>query len=201
MQIEVSVKNPLRGSGSCPRARRSAGSVGRQLVATEAHLSLLPRRGDSGGRASTLSVSTVAPARDWYSATSRSSSSPCGRRPGRMSQDPALDSWICTFGIERHAEQVVGGVAADHRVAAHPPVIRQPDLVDGAAADDQRGHPLGDQHPGLDRRPGRDDGGPAVGLEATLGRQLRARPRRTSPAAARRGTAASGSSRPRCGAR
>src|SRR5699024_5164387 len=45
-----------------------------------------------------LPVSTVVPARDWYSATSRSSSSPRGRRPGRMSQEPTLDSWIWTLG-------------------------------------------------------------------------------------------------------
>jgi hypothetical protein len=47
-------------------------------------------------------------------------------------------------------------------------VIRQPDLVHRVARDDQRGHPVGDQHAYLDRRAGRDDGGPAVGLEAAL---------------------------------
>ena len=43
-------------------------------------------------------VSTVIPARLWYSSTKRSSAGPVGLRPGTMSHDATFDSWMCTFG-------------------------------------------------------------------------------------------------------
>ena len=67
-----------------------------------------------------------------------------------MSQDAALDSWIWTLGSSVTPEQIVGGVAADDRVAADAPVVGQPDLVHGVAANGQGRHPLGDEHLGLD---------------------------------------------------
>jgi hypothetical protein len=74
-------------------------------------------------------------------------------------------------GVEGNAEQVVGRVAGYDGLVSRAPVVRQPDLVHLAAGDNQRGHPVGDQYPRLDCRTGRDDGGPAVGLEAALGGQ------------------------------
>ena len=65
------------------------------------------------------------------------------RRPARPSARPdvagghlrLLDVHV---RVEGDPEQVVGRVAADHGVAADPPVVRQPDLVHRPAADLQR---------------------------------------------------------------
>ncbi len=54
------------------------------------------------------------------------------------------------------------------------PVVGQADLVDDPAADPQRPHPVGDQHPGLDRRPGGDDRRPAAVDQPPQAGQLRA---------------------------
>ena len=64
-----------------------------------------------------------------------------------MSQDADLGLLDLHVRVEYDAKQIVGRIPADHRVAAHAPVVRQPDLMHGVAADHQRCHPLGDQHP------------------------------------------------------
>src|SRR3954463_11425526 len=104
MQIDVSVKKPLRGGGST-HAASMAGLVGPASWLRQKDIRQPPSgSGEWSGVEcgepvrSSLPVIVVVPARDWYSATSRSRSSPLGRRPGTMSQLPALLSWIWTFG-------------------------------------------------------------------------------------------------------
>ena len=121
------------------------------------------------------------------SATKRGSSGPRGRRPGRISQVNALTSWMWTFGSSAMCARSFAESPVDEARAA--PVVRQPDLVDGAAVvHPQRPHPLGDEDARLDRRARGVDRRPAAVLEPDFARELRDAPRRTSPAAARRGS-------------
>src|SRR5699024_133615 len=78
--------------GSVPAGFWSSGEVSRIVAARAASIS-----GETSSMRA-LPVSTVVPERDWYCETSRRRSSPRGRRPGRMSQEPTLDSWIWTLG-------------------------------------------------------------------------------------------------------
>ena len=67
--------------------------------------------------------------------------------------------------------EVVRRVAADQ--AALPPVVRQTDLVDGAAAlHRQRPDALGDQHACLDRGTGGVDRRPAAVLQADFASEI-----------------------------
>ncbi len=99
--------------------------------------------------------------------TARSPARHCGARDVLA----VLDEDV---GIHRHAEEVVGRIAVDPRpVAADAPVVGQADLVDGASADGQGRHPLGDEDTGLDRSAWGDECRPPIRLEAEFLGELR----------------------------
>ncbi len=111
-------------------------------------------------------------ARARWPSTSSTRAGPRGRRPGRTSQVLALDSMMWTLG-----SPTIGSRSLAPSPVASPlraPVVGQADLVDDLAADPQGPQPLGDQHPGLDRRPGGDDRRPAAVDQAPQPGQLRA---------------------------
>src|SRR5947208_7854260 len=74
--------------------------------------------------------------------------------------------------VEAHRGQLVGRVTGAVPRAA--PVVGQADLVQPAALDGERGHPLGDQNARIDRVTAGDGHGPAQVVQAPYGRQPRA---------------------------
>src|ERR1700735_3985868 len=135
MQIEVSVKKPIRG-GCSSHPARSAGSAPPV------------RPGLSVTLISHLRPGLVGDTGPLYI---RLHQVPQGRaaRPaaGLNVAGQHLGLLDVHVRVEGEVHQLVGPVTGGDAVAA--PVVRQPDLVQGAALDGQLGHPPGDHDPGL----------------------------------------------------
>ena len=152
MQSVVSVKKPDPLLGSSPPARRAA------------RIAELDRR-----PVHAVAVrSGPAPVAGDELRQPRSARAPARRR---MSQVAALASWMWTFGSSTIDEQVVGGVAACRARGSPSGRAGRPGGRCGPATC-SGAHPLGDQHPRLDRRARRDDRRPAAVLEPALGGEL-----------------------------
>src|SRR5450759_3550073 len=154
MQIEVSVKKPLRGGASThPASRAVEGRI--SLVAQD-----VARLDRDAGPAAVLLDESQQVGTGWAPAWLDVAGGCLG----------LLDVHV---RVQGHAEQVVGAVAADDRSAAtYSPVVGQPDLVDLAAVDDQRPDPFSHQHACLDGGACRDDCGPAGVVQAAFAGEL-----------------------------
>ena len=171
MQIEVSVKNPLRGLRPA-----SAASAAGASVSWSSQPSLVESSPNVAGGIGDRVVAGLDRCAGAGLVVGDQASSSAPVRPAARTDvaGSGLGLLDLHVRVQRHAEQVVGRVTADDGVTADAPVVRQPDLVHGAAAD----RPAGvirsvTSTLRLDGRAGRDDGGPPVGLEAALGGQLR----------------------------
>ena len=164
MQIEVSVKNPIRGgcsvcpaaaAGSLPPSRTSSsGRVAR--IARIGHFSIPVSVGDAGAPLVGLDQ--------------REALRSAGPAPGLDVDGQRLDLLDVRARIQRHRGQLVHRVAA--RVAVRAPVVGHPDRVHDAPVELQRRHPVGHEHPRLDHAAGGHERRPAAVLEPALGRQL-----------------------------
>ena len=186
MHTDVSVKKPTR---SC--CSSSLQPSGRRRLEARSCASHAPR----APRGAVARVRLLAQLGDELG-----SASPRGRRPGRMPHVAAFDLLDVHVRVERHVQQVVRAVAGRQQPRlpqwyGRPTwCVVRPCTVSGRIRSVTSTRASIAERARVDRRP-------AAVLEPDLRARAPARPRRTSPAAARRGTAPSATCRPRCGAR
>ena len=173
MHVVVSVKKPIR-----PAGRWTATSVGAAAIRSPGSRRRSRRRtGRSATRAQAArrGASSRVGALGVLSMPARRSVVSSRRRPGAHAAAERLGLVDRHVRIPRDRHEVVDRVADDALLVGGvgPEVPRQADLVQGAPADLQRAHAVGDLRARLDLRARRLDHHPAAVLDARRGGQDR----------------------------